>query len=133
MKRRRFRTESRGNFHVHRSGIIMAITARAVYNKDADFIRLEIFQSSKTPRPGPGQHHGIDQFNKLKFWENHPFTLAASYPTNDETREERLMRQLLPCATVCTLRRRKDSSRSQQLAYLRQMVHPLLLRSQYAL
>lgn len=63
----------------------MFSTATATYNKAADLIRVEVFPSSRLLHPGAGQHYYIYQFNKLRFWENHPFTLAASYPSADHT------------------------------------------------
>lgn len=47
-------------------------------------IRIEAFPGSRFLQPGPGQHYYIYQFNKLRFWENHPFTLAASYAAGEE-------------------------------------------------
>lgn len=59
----------------------MFSTATATYNKDADLIRVNVFPGSRLLRAGPGQHYYIYQLNKFRFWENHPFTLAASYPS----------------------------------------------------
>lgn len=65
----------------------MFSTATATYNKAADLIRVEVFPGSRLLRPGPGQHYYIYQLNKFRFWENHPFTLAASYPSAHDTAE----------------------------------------------
>ncbi|KAK6369481.1 hypothetical protein LTS17_009387 [Exophiala oligosperma] len=73
------------NFRVGRSGGPVFSTATATYNKAADLIRVEVFPSSQLLRPGAGQHYYIYQFNRLRFWENHPFTLAASYPSTQHT------------------------------------------------
>lgn len=63
----------------------MFSTATATYNKAADLIRVEVFPGSRLLRAGPGQHYYIYQLNKFRFWENHPFTLAASYSSPHDT------------------------------------------------
>lgn len=60
-----------------------SITSTATYGKDADMIRIEATVGPNFLRPGPGQHYFIYQYNRLRFWENHPFTLAAWYDPND--------------------------------------------------
>ncbi|EXJ60500.1 hypothetical protein A1O7_04653 [Cladophialophora yegresii CBS 114405] len=65
------------NIHVKRSSSIGGTKAFASYNKDADFIRLEVVPGSRMVKPGPGQHYYLYQPLRLKGWENHPFTLAA--------------------------------------------------------
>ncbi|RVX66609.1 hypothetical protein B0A52_09360 [Exophiala mesophila] len=67
-----------------RSGVPKASRAIATYNKESDMLRIEAFPGSRLLKPGPGQHYYIYQFNKLRFWENHPFTLAASYAAGEE-------------------------------------------------
>lgn len=57
-------------------------------------IRLEVYVRSRLLRPGPGQHFYIYQYNRLRFWENHPFTLAASYPGNHEDVDQQLTTQV---------------------------------------
>ncbi|KIW09798.1 hypothetical protein PV08_11899 [Exophiala spinifera] len=64
------------NIHV-RSNSVLATKALATYNKDGDFVRLEIVPGSDFLKPGPGQHYYLYQPLKWKGWENHPFTLAA--------------------------------------------------------
>lgn len=47
-------------------------------------IRIEAVLGPNFLRPGPGQHYFLYQYNRLRFWENHPFTLAAWYDSNDD-------------------------------------------------
>ncbi|KAK5052581.1 hypothetical protein LTR84_002446 [Exophiala bonariae] len=72
------------NIRARRSGSLVFSTATATYNKDADLIRVVVFPGSRLLHPGPGQHYYIYQLNKFRFWENHPFTLAASYPSKHD-------------------------------------------------
>lgn len=72
------------NLHVRFSGAPISSRVTATYDKDADLIRMEAIPGSHILHPGPGQHYYIYQFNKLRFWENHPFTLAAWYALGDD-------------------------------------------------
>ncbi|KIX92196.1 uncharacterized protein Z520_12077 [Fonsecaea multimorphosa CBS 102226] len=65
------------NLHIRWSHAVVSSTASATYDKDGDFIRLEIVPGSRMLRPGPGQHYFLYQPLKWKGWENHPFTLGA--------------------------------------------------------
>lgn len=47
------------------------------YDKDANFIRLNVVPGSSLLKPGPGQHYYLYQPLKWKGWENHPFTLGT--------------------------------------------------------
>lgn len=71
------------NLHIQISDTPKSSRATATYDKDADLLRIEAIPGSRILHPRPGQHYYIYQFNKLRFWENHPFTLAAWYPLGD--------------------------------------------------
>ncbi|EXJ71662.1 uncharacterized protein A1O5_05470 [Cladophialophora psammophila CBS 110553] len=65
------------NLHIRWSHSVVGSKASATYDKDGDFIRLEIVPGSNTLKPGPGQYYFLYQPLKWKGWENHPFTLGA--------------------------------------------------------
>ncbi|RVX68247.1 hypothetical protein B0A52_07250 [Exophiala mesophila] len=72
------------NYRVRYSGTApLSTTTIATYSKDTDMIRIEAVVGPNLLRPGPGQHYFLYQYNRLLFWENHPFTLAAWYGSND--------------------------------------------------
>ncbi|KIW31772.1 uncharacterized protein PV07_03368 [Cladophialophora immunda] len=72
------------NLHIRWSEAVVRSTASATYDKDGDFIRLEIVPGSRMLKPGPGQHYFLYQPMTWKGWENHPFTLGA-YETVTES------------------------------------------------
>ncbi|KIW85903.1 hypothetical protein Z517_01296 [Fonsecaea pedrosoi CBS 271.37] len=72
------------NLHLKWSHAVVSSLASATYDKDGDFIRLEIVPGSGILKPGPGQHYYLYQPMKWRGWENHPFTLA-SYETVKES------------------------------------------------
>ncbi len=59
------------------SSSVITTKTSAIYDKQADLIRLEIFPGSRILKPGPGQHYYLYQPLNLRGWENHPFTLGA--------------------------------------------------------
>ncbi|OAP60926.1 hypothetical protein AYL99_05928 [Fonsecaea erecta] len=72
------------NLHIRLSHAVVNSTASATYDKDGDFIRLDIVPGSRMLKAGPGQHYYLYQPMKWKGWENHPFTLGA-YETVKES------------------------------------------------
>ena len=62
----------------------MSTVSSGTYDKDSDLLRIVVIPGSRMIRPGPGQHYFIYQYNKLRFWENHPFTLAAWYRSGED-------------------------------------------------
>lgn len=52
-------------------------TAVATYNKDSDMIRLEVRRVSPLVSPAPGQFYFLYQPFSWRYYENHPFSLAA--------------------------------------------------------
>lgn len=72
------------NYRVRFSGSLISTASSGTYDKDSDLLRIVVIPGSRMIRPGPGQHYYIYQYNMLRFWENHPFTLAAWYPAGED-------------------------------------------------
>ncbi|KIV87606.1 hypothetical protein PV11_03140 [Exophiala sideris] len=90
------------NLHVRLSGGPVTTSTTATYFNDGDVIRLEVSPGSHMLKPGPGQHYFIYQPGRWKGWENHPFTLAAWHPTQDNPGAPKLS-----ISSTDTMRRRK--------------------------
>lgn len=65
------------NIHVKFSRAVTGTKATATYDKEGDFIRLEVVPGSRMLKPAPGQHYFLYQPLKWNGWECHPFTLSA--------------------------------------------------------
>lgn len=52
--------------------------ATATYNPNSDMIRLTIPYSTSVYRPKPGTYYYLHVVNDIRFWESHPFTVAAT-------------------------------------------------------
>lgn len=66
------------NWHLLTGSSRPATKASVAYAKDANLLVLEIPLAGRPhPQPAAGQHYYIYQPSTFKFWENHPFTLAA--------------------------------------------------------
>lgn len=99
------------NLHVQTSDAPKSSRATATYDKEADLIRIDAFPGSRILQPRPGQHYYIYQFNKLRFWENHPFTLAAWYPVgeNDDDLDSNPQATPNPRSQAAVLGKEKDT------------------------
>lgn len=76
------------NLHVKLSGSVQRTSSTAIYDEEADVIRLEVTTPSKTPQPKPSQYYFLYQPLRWKGWENHPFTLANWAPAGNSNMDD---------------------------------------------
>ncbi|RFU33083.1 hypothetical protein B7463_g3217, partial [Scytalidium lignicola] len=57
--------------------------AYAIYDPDANIVRLSIPSSTSLYRPKPGTFYYIHWLNDSRFWESHPFTVASVRDSDD--------------------------------------------------
>ena len=70
--------------------------AKATYNRESDIIRLTIPYSSSYYQPRPGTYYYIHVLNDARFWESHPFTVAAITPRQPTQEVQYVRRRSLP-------------------------------------
>ncbi|KAL6251331.1 hypothetical protein RBB50_001539 [Rhinocladiella similis] len=59
--------------------------ATAKYNPESDVVRIEVPVRIAGARPSPGTYYYLYSLHGTKFWESHPFTLAAWNTQKDAT------------------------------------------------